>query len=136
METIMMNKMTTNLVAERLKEAAATLRQLPKEKISLLKSNWPETIPTWGDYGDEKAKVRLGPPPPDAIDRMDETLEWLGWIEREESKLIWDVACGVNRKVIGAKFGVHRATIWREWKAIVRKLTAIINLRQEMAHRK
>jgi hypothetical protein len=126
-------KLSTNVVADRLKEAAETLRRLPKEKISSLKSNWPETIPTWGDYGDEKARVRLGPPSPDTIDRMDEALGWMRWLEPDETKLAWAVACGVNRKLIGAKFGIHRGTVWREWKAIIRKLTALINVREEMA---
>ena len=129
----MEKQMTTNQVADQLKEAAATLKRLPEERLQRLKSNWPETIPVWGDYGDEKTRVRMGPPTPDAIDRMDEVLGWLGWLEPDESKLAWAVACGINRKLIGSRFGIHRGTVWREWKAIMRKLTAIINLRREMA---
>ncbi len=126
-------QMTTNHVAERLKEAAATLKRLPDEKLHRLRSNWPETIPVWGDYGDEKTRVRLGPPSPEAIDRMDEALDWFRWLEPDETKLAWAVACGINRKLIGSRFGIHRGTVWREWKAIMRKLTAIINMRREMA---
>ena len=125
--------LTINQVAESLKEAATNLRQLQEEKLQRVKSNGTETIPVWGDYGDEKNRVRLGPPSPEAIDRMDETLDWMRWLELDETKLTWAVACGINRKVIGAKFGIHRGTVWREWKAIMRKLTAIINMRQEMA---
>ena len=129
----MEKQMTTNQVAEQLKEAAVTLKRMPEENLQRLKSNWPETIPVWGDYGDEKTRLRLGPPTPDAIDRMDEALGWFRWLEADEGKLAWAVASGINRKVIGAKFGIHRGTVWREWKAIMRKLTAIINLRQQMA---
>ena len=129
----MEKQMTTNQVADQLKEAAITLQRLPEEKLQRLKSNWPETIPVWGDYGDEKTRVRMGPPTPDAIDRMDEALGWFHWLEPDESKLAWAVANGINRKLIGSRFGIHRGTVWREWKAIMRKLTAIINVRQQMA---
>ena len=129
----MEKQMTTNQVADQLKEAAITLQRLPEERLQRLKSNWPETIPVWGDYGDEKTRVRMGPPTPDAIDRMDEALGWFHWLEPDESKLAWAVANGINRKLIGSRFGIHRGTVWREWKAIMRKLTAIINVRQQMA---
>jgi hypothetical protein len=124
-------QLSTNAVAERLKEAAETLKRLPDEKKYQMKSNWPDTIPVWGDYGDKNTKSRLIPLSPEAIDRMDETLYWLRWLDPGETKIAWAVACGVNRKVIGASLGVHRTTIWREWKAVIRKLTAIINFQQK-----
>jgi hypothetical protein len=124
----MAKQLTTNLVANRLKEAAEALKRLPEEKLQYLKANWPETIPVWSDYGDEKSS----PPSLEAVNQMDEAINWLHWLEPDETKLAWAVASGVNRKVIGASLGVHRSTIWREWTDIISKLTAIINLRQEM----
>jgi len=123
-------KWTQKMVAIRLEEAVETMKRLPNERMQGYRSSWPETLPSWGDYRDSKTKVRLGPPSPDAIDRMDETLAWLRWLEPAETKLAWAVASRINRKVIGSMLGVHRTTIWREWSAIMRKLAAIINMRQ------
>ena len=130
----MAKNLTTNMVVNRLQEAAETIKRLPEKTFNHLKYNWPESLQAWSDYGDEKTRARLGPPSPEAINQMDEAVNWLHWLEPDETKLAWAVATGINRKVIGSRLGVHRSTIWREWKAIIRKLTAIINLRQEMKH--
>ena len=129
-------KLSTNVVVDRLKEAAETLKRLPASglKPSGYVSSWPPFIRDyWDAYGYDKPKTRLGPPSPEAISRMDETLRWLKWLEPDETKLVWAIASGINRKAIGSSMGVHRTTIWREWKAVIRKLTAIINLQKNQS---
>ncbi|MBF0453688.1 MAG: hypothetical protein HQL72_02585 [Magnetococcales bacterium] len=132
-ETVMNKKWDGKMVAARLEEAATTMKRLPDEQLQQLKSNWPETIPTWGDYGDEKTKLRLGPPTPDAIDRMDEVMEWLRWLEPENIRLLWLRAERVPWKLIMRKFGVARSTINSRWQSAIFQIVAILNLPKKMS---
>lgn len=110
------------LVAERLEEAAETLKRLPGEQMRGYRSSWPETIPTWEDYGWNKAKVRLGPPLPEAIDRMDESMTWLRWLEKDQVRLVWSRAERIPWKLIMQKFGICRETARQKY------LVALVNI--------
>ncbi|MBF0341349.1 MAG: hypothetical protein HQL95_10370, partial [Magnetococcales bacterium] len=72
----MAEKWTHTMVAERMVEAAITLRRL---KVSGLKpagygSSWPDIVHEFSEaYGYNDLVIRLGPPTADAITRMDET---------------------------------------------------------------
>lgn len=123
----MKKKWDGKMVADRLEEAATTLKRLPDEKIRQLRSNWPETIPVWGDYGDEKSRVRLGSPSPEAIDRMDETLSWLRWLEPDEVQLVWARAERIPWKLIMRRFGRARSTLSAWWMAALYQIAGIIN---------
>jgi hypothetical protein len=115
------------MVALRLEEAAATLKRLPEKKIQQLQAHWPETIPTWADYGDEKTKMRLTPPSPDAIDRMDETLAWLSWLEPDQVRLVWARAERIPWKLIMRQFGRARSTLSAWWMAALCQVAGILN---------
>jgi hypothetical protein len=55
-------------VADRLEEAAQTLRRLPSVRVRGYVSSWPPIIRDfWEAYGRHEAEVRLGSPPPYAI---------------------------------------------------------------------
>lgn len=65
-------------IADRLEEAAHTLRRLPKVMVQGFKSNWPQTVNEFHEtYGYNDAEVRLGPPSARHITEMDEALSWL-----------------------------------------------------------
>ena len=71
-------------VAERLAEAADALERLPQGGVQGYASRlrWP--------YADDgRSGARLPSPSPEAIDRMDEALGWLMWLEPEERRLVW-----------------------------------------------
>jgi hypothetical protein len=123
----MKKKWDGKMVADRMEEAAATLKRLPDEKIRQLKSNWPETVPVWGDYGDEKTRLRLGPPSPDAIDRMDEALGWLNWLEPNHARLVWARAERIPWKLIMRQFGRARSTLSAWWMSALCQMAAILN---------
>ena len=108
-------KWTPKLVAERLEEAANTLRNLPDKRIQGYRSSWPDTIPDWTEYGWTKARVRRFPPTPDQIDRMDEVMNWLRWLSREEACLLWLRAERIPWKLILRRIGGCRDTAWRRW---------------------
>ncbi|MBF0629205.1 MAG: hypothetical protein HQL91_13385 [Magnetococcales bacterium] len=130
----MAEKWNPKMVAERMAEAASTLRRL---KVSGLKpqgygSSWPDIVHEFSEaYGYNELVVRLGPPTADAITRMDEAMEWLRWLESDQMRLVWFHAEGMPRKVIQAKLGVSRATLWLHWSSALTVIASMINLSQE-----
>ena len=119
---------TPTVVAERLEEAADTLRRLPAVRVQGYFSTWPAVVRDfWEAFGWHDAEVRLGPPTPRAIDRMDETLQWLRWLEADETRLVWLRAEGVRWKLISARFGVGRTTAWYRWSGALAKIAAGLN---------
>jgi hypothetical protein len=116
---------TAKAVADRLEEAARTLRRLPPVKVRGYISTWPPTIRDfWEAFGWNAVEVRLGPPAPDAIDRMDESLAWLHVLEPDEVRLVWLRAEGVRWKSIAHRFGMDRSTAWRHWSCALIKIAA------------
>ena len=119
---------TPTTVADRLEEAAQTLRRLPPVKVRGYISAWPPTIRDfWEAFGWNAVEVRFGPPAPDAIDRMDESLSWLHWLEPNEVRLVWLRAEGVRWKSIAYRFGMDRSTAWRHWSCALIKIAAQLN---------
>ena len=118
---------TDKMVEKRLEEAAETLRRLPAPKVQGYVSCWPPIIQEfWESYGWDLPRVRLGPPTGDAIDRMDECLCWLRWLEPIEAKIVWARACHTNYKLVGQHFGVHRSTAWRYRKVAIGKILSFL----------
>lgn len=98
---------TPKLVEERLAEAADTLRRLPAVKVQGYICSWPTVVRTMHEaYGWHAARVCLGPPSPGAIDRMDETITWLAWLEPDDAKIVWLRASGVRWKLITWGLGI------------------------------
>jgi len=118
---------THHKIIDRLEEAAGTLRRLPDKKLQELKSNWPETIPTWGEYGSDEIRLRLGPPSPDAIDRMDQTLGWLRWLEPAQARLVWARAERIPWKLILRQLGGGRETARQKLRAALSIIVSHLN---------
>lgn len=112
--------MTPSDLIDRIDEAAATLRKLPDPDRRFLstrgRSNWPTVIMSfWEAYGLEAPKMRLPPPSAQAIDRMDEVLNWMGWLTRQDSaemKCVW-LIYGERKRIVECTgiLGLHRNTV-------------------------
>ncbi|MBF0286010.1 MAG: helix-turn-helix domain-containing protein [Magnetococcales bacterium] len=109
---------TMKVVASRLEEAAATLRLLPGDSPRGYVSFWPDVVHAKKDaYGcNDPDPPRLLPSPAE-ITRMDEALEWLQWLERDQVQIVWLHAEKVPRKIICAQYRTSRWTMWRKWSA-------------------
>ena len=119
---------TPEIVQARLAEAADTLRRLPAVKVQGYFNTWPSiVVDFWEAFGWNDTEVRLGPPAPRAIDRMDETIQWLRWLEPDETRLVWLRAEGVRWKVICARFGVGRTTAWYRWSGALATIALRLN---------
>lgn len=111
-------------VEGRLVEAADTLRRLPETRVQGRLAVWPEIVrKAWEAYGRADGPTPLGPPSPRAIDRMDETLEWLGWLEPDDARLVWARLEGWPWQGIGWRFGVSVRTAQRRWEFSVSLIT-------------
>lgn len=106
-------------ISDRIGEARDCLRRLPDKDArfkgySLL--SWPGMLAERHiDYPNERTVIRMPPPTSAAIDRMEEVLEWLVWLakqDRDAAHVLW-ICCGLRHKTKGAAkiLGVHRDTV-------------------------
>lgn len=113
-------------VAERLEDAARTLKALPATGCfpSSRTTRWPEVVRGFWEIWNalegaaarrryaESRNRRVAAPSAEAIDAMDETLSWLGWIEdRRKVRVLWGRAAGIRGTLLARELGVHRQTV-------------------------
>ncbi|WPZ36251.1 DUF6362 family protein [Thalassobaculum sp. OXR-137] len=81
-----------------LREAADTLRRLPRGVAKPRLSSWPEVVRDSVSLlaAPDGAGRRPSPPSPQAIDRMDRTLGWLLSCDEEARRLVWARATGIS----------------------------------------
>lgn len=81
----------------RLTEAADTIRRLPMPKGGMpaeLKSAWPDVVHDWMAYAYTDASAPRARPSQEAIKHLDETLDWLHWLTRDQRMVLWARAQG------------------------------------------
>jgi hypothetical protein len=112
-----MDKWTVEMVETRLEDAAHVIRRLPAVRMPGYFNTWPSMLIEFADrIGREPERMRLPPPSSSAITRMEETLEWLRWLEGDDAKLVWARSEGTPWKEICFRFGVARATANRRYQ--------------------
>jgi predicted DNA-binding protein (UPF0251 family) len=119
---------TPQLVAERLAEAADVLDRLPEPRVRGFYSLVP--LPPDVPAGDG-ARTRPAAPAPEGIDRMDETMVWLAWLEPEERRLVWLRAEGLPWKRITYRLEIGRTTAWQRWTIALLKIATRLNVAAE-----
>ncbi|MDP6786825.1 MAG: DUF6362 family protein [Rhodospirillales bacterium] len=131
-------------VAERVNEAAATLKRLPGERRLGYRTSLPaparDDRDAWlqagfdgdplGLYKKQIPLARQGAPTGAAIDRMFEVLTWMCWNgDRRVRKVMWGRALGIPWRVLEGRLGRRRQTLDRWCKAglesISRNLKAV-----------
>jgi hypothetical protein len=112
-------------VAMRLEEAADVLSRLPEERIRGLYDLWPRLV------GEACGHARAAVAAPEAIDRMDDALGWLCWLDPEEQRLVWLRAEGLPWKWITRRLGVGRTTAWQRWTTALLKIATRLNVAAE-----
>ena len=111
-----MDDWTPAMVEERLIEAAAVLRRLPRERGRGYFSTWPQTFVEFSDLvGQTPEPMRLPPPSAAAISRMDAALPWLLWLAPLDAKIVWRRASGERWKSICWSVGLARAAAHEHW---------------------
>jgi hypothetical protein len=111
------DKLTSDMVEASLIEAAAVMRRLPPVRVPGYFNTWPSALVEFADRGGQQPEpMRLPPPSPAAISRMEEALGWLRWLEAEDVKLVRARADRTPWKAICWQFGIGRATANRRWQ--------------------
>jgi len=127
-----MEKWTVTDVASRFEEAAKTLRRLPPVKVKGYFNTWPQVKHTAEELMHaERDRLRRGPPSPEAISRMEETLDWIFLLDNEdERRLVWLRAERVRWKDICWRIGCKRTKAWQLWVMALLKIATRLNDRQ------
>ena len=104
-------------VADRVAEAVDTLKRLPQKGMQKNITRWPEFVRASHEaYGYGDARLRPAPASPEAISRLDETLEWLRLVPRDAQKILWCRANGLSwRRIAG--FAGKSPNTCRAWYA-------------------
>jgi hypothetical protein len=116
---------TPKLIAERLVEAADVLARLPEQRLRGVYDLWPRIV------GAPVASSTPAAPAPEAIDRMEETLGWLSWLDVEERRLVWLRAEGLPWKRITHRLAIGRTTAWQRWTIALLKIATRLNASAE-----
>lgn len=126
-----MQNWTVTDIADRFEEAAQTLKRMPPVKVQGYSNAWPEIVRTvMEQLQADQLPMRLGPPLPDAISRMEETIQWVFWLEEDERRLVWLRAERVYWKQICWRLGCGRTKAWQMWTVALLKIATRLNANQ------
>ena len=115
-------------VADRLEQAAQTLRRMPKVKVRGHSSSWPDVIREFNEaYGYGEEMVRLGPPSARHITEMEAALRWLLWLDEDEVRLVWLRANNVRWKHIEKRLCWSISKLKLDWKASILYIATMLN---------
>lgn len=124
----MIKKWTIIDVADRLDQAAITLKKIPKDKVQGYSSYWPEIVRKYIEaYGRESARYNKIPPSAKQITEMDEALRWLLWNDRYEAKLLWLRSCGAHWKTIQRELLWSVSKLKLDYKVALLKIVFNLN---------
>ncbi|MGE0108168.1 MAG: DUF6362 family protein [Bdellovibrionales bacterium] len=115
-------------VADRIEQAANTMKKLPKVKVQGYFNAWPTIVrEAMEAYGWEDNHMRPSPPSAKHITEMEEVMIWLLWLEREEVRLIWMRAEGVRWKRLSLELGWSVRKLQYDWKIGLMKIVHRLN---------
>ena len=94
---------TATDVANQFEEAIYTLKKLPPVRVQGYFKVWPDIVHSPQELSMQEAQPLRLLASPDAITRLEQTFEWMSWIEAEERKLVWWRAARVKWRIICLK---------------------------------
>ena len=118
---------TADNVADHFEEAFRTLRKLPPVKAQGYIGAWPDVVRSPREIAAMTADPIRILPSTAAVTRLEQTFDWVLWIEEGERKLIWSRAARVPWKQISGELGVDRTTAWRRWQLALTKIASRLN---------
>ena len=114
-------------VADHFEEAVRTLRKLPPVRVTGYFNAWPEILRSAKEIAAMEPQPMRVWPSAAAITRLEQTSDWVLWIEEAERKLVWSRAARVPWKQISGELGCDRTTAWRRWQLALTKIAARLN---------
>lgn len=133
----MTKEITVLDVRRRFESAVYTLKRLPPVRVMGYKCVWPEIILSEAEkLQADKLPLRLGPPLASAISEMEETIQWIFFLDDElERRLVWLRAARVPWKPIVDRLGYCRTTLHYRYRAAIYTITIRVNLAQRSVPR-
>ena len=61
------------------------------------------------------------------IQRMEDCIGWLAWLDPEDARIVWLRAEGVRWRQVCIRAGVVRSTAWRRWAASLLTIAKHLN---------
>jgi DNA-directed RNA polymerase specialized sigma24 family protein len=122
-----MAEWTLDAVAERFREAAETAHRLPPVRVQGYFNVWPAIKREAQEIYTDPDRVLRFPPSPEAIDRMEETMRWVLWLDEELRHLVWMRAEEWEWKDISRRFGCDRNTARRRWQRALQRVVQCLN---------
>ena len=107
--------------------APSWLRKLPPVKAQGFFNAWPQIVRTSREIAAMEPEPMRVWPSTAAITRLEQTSDWVLWIEEAERKLVWSRAARVPWKQISGELGCDRTTAWRRWQLALTKIAARLN---------
>jgi hypothetical protein len=117
-------------VEDRIVEAVDTLARVPAPTMRRHLTSWPDYVHDAHEaYGYGGSRPPRCAAAPDAITRLDETLDWLRWLPRDAQHILWSRANGLSWRKI-ARFAGKAPNTCRAWyRAALRYIAARLNSR-------
>lgn len=127
-----MKNWTVTDVAERFEEAVYTLKRLPSYRVPGYRSAWPSVIHSTIELLQaDKLPMRLGPPSAGAISRMEETIQWIFFLDNEmDRRIVWLRAARVPWRPIYTRLGCCRTTAHYRYRIAMMKIVMRLNSKQ------
>ena len=88
---------------------------------------WPQIVRTSREIAAMEPEPMRVWPSAAAITRLEQTSDWVLWIDEAERKLVWSRAARVPWKQISGELGCDRTTAWRRWQLALTKIAARLN---------
>lgn len=110
------NCWSSELVEQRFEEMFVTLKRLPPAMTQGYHSLWPDIRYSKLELLMQKPDTYRPQALPEDISKMEETLQWIMWVDIPERKLIWKRAAGVPWKAIISETNRSRTTLWTQYK--------------------
>lgn len=121
---------TPREIEDQFENAAVTLRRLPNPSGSGPKGfgkSWPEYVHDARQaYGYDEVRMRVVPSARD-IQRMEDCICWLSFLDPEDARIVWLRAEGVRWRQVCIRAGVVRSTAWRRWAASLLTIAKHLN---------
>lgn len=122
--------LTPTEIEDRFEEAALTLRRLPNPRGSGPRGygrSWPDYVhdPRHA-YGYHDVRIRIVPGPAE-IQRLDDCMDWLLWLDPEDAKIVWFRAEGMRWRQVCIHAGCVRQTAWRRWASALITISKRLN---------
>lgn len=119
------DRWTGTLVLLRFEEAAETLKRLPPAIRRGKLTSWPDCVQAASSEA-SGTRVRLVARP-EAIDRLDETLVWLGWLPGLTARIAWARVNKASWRQIAALAGMSPRTCQRRLTEGLLEIAARLN---------